>query len=81
LYNEEGMKPIRRLHYITHAAARFKELCRGEQVALPQQELFLYYRFLHEPDRAPKVFRSPSWMQLQTRSMGSKVKKLQQLIA
>ncbi|MBE9029415.1 methionine synthase [filamentous cyanobacterium LEGE 11480] len=81
LYNEEGVKPIRRLHYITHSAARFRQLCRGEVVELPQQELFLYYRFLHEPERCPKVFRVPSWVQLRSRSMSSKVKKLQQLIA
>jgi hypothetical protein len=81
LYNEEGVKPIRRLHYITHSAERFRQLCRGEVVELPQQELFLYYRFLHEPDRCPQAFRVPSWVQLQSRSVGSKVKKIQQLIA
>jgi hypothetical protein len=81
LYNEEGMKPIHRLHYITHAADRFRSLCQGETTTLPQQDIFLFYRFLHEPDRAPKSFRSPNWLQMQQRSLGKRVKRIQQLVA
>jgi hypothetical protein len=81
LYNEEGVKPIHRLHYITHAADQFRRLCQGEAVNLPQQEIFLYYRFLYEPDRRPQDFQPASWIQLKHRAVGQRVKRLQQLIA
>jgi hypothetical protein len=81
LYNSEGLKPIHRLHYITHPAESFTRLCQGEAVALPYQDLFLFYRFLHEPERRPQSFRSPNWAMTQTRSIRRKVKKLQQRVA
>jgi hypothetical protein len=81
LFNAEGMKPIHRLHYITHGAAKFARLCQGEAVDLPQQDIFLFYRFLHEPEQCPTSFQAPSWVTQQGRSMRRKLKKLQQLVA
>jgi hypothetical protein len=81
LFNAEGMKPIHRLHYNTHGAAKFARLCQGERVDLPYQDVFLFYRFLHEPELCPTSFQSPSWVTQQARSMSHKLKKLQQFVA
>ncbi len=81
LFNQEGLKPIHRLHYIGHGAAKFARLCQGEAVDLPYQDIFLFYRFLHAPDQCPQTFRSPSWATQQARSVSRKLKKLQQLVA
>jgi hypothetical protein len=81
LFNAEGMKPIHRLHYNTHSATKFTRLCQGEAVDLPYQDVFLFYRFLHEPEQRPQSFQSPPWMTLKVRSMNDKWRKIQQLVA
>lgn len=57
LYNKEGMKPIHRIHYMGYSSVDFVRLCKGEDVGLPHQELFLYYRFMNEPEKMPKILK------------------------
>jgi hypothetical protein len=41
------------IHYIGISSKRFSQLCTGENVAFPYRDLFLHYRYLHEPDQRP----------------------------
>ena len=45
--------PLTYLHYIGISAKIFARLCAGENLNFPYRDLFLYYRYLHEPDRYP----------------------------
>jgi hypothetical protein len=81
LFNKEGMKPIHRLHFITYASELFTRLCQGEAIDLPAQDVFLFYRFLHEPERQPLVFRPPSPVVVQMRSIQHNLKKVQKLVS
>jgi len=60
LYNKEGLKPIHRIHYMNYSSTDFTRLCQGEDVNLYHQDLFLYYRFLKEPDQKPSELKKPS---------------------
>ncbi|MGL4498066.1 MAG: Npun_R2821/Npun_R2822 family protein [Planktothrix sp.] len=60
LYNQEGLKPIHRIHYMNYPSIDFTRLCQGEDVNLDHQELFLYYRFLKQPDQKPSELKPPS---------------------
>ena len=59
LYNQQGRKPIHRIHYMNYPPVLFRRLCQGEQVAIPFPEVFLHYRFYHEPEQIPKNFWVP----------------------
>ncbi|MEL6158434.1 MAG: Npun_R2821/Npun_R2822 family protein [Cyanobacteria bacterium J06623_5] len=79
LYNADGGKPIRRIHYMNYASADFARLCRGESVDIRYRDIFLHYRFLSQPEQQPKEFFSPdSLLQLTRRlqKLGSSVQKL-----
>ena len=54
LYNQEGLKPIRRIHYMGYSSEAFRRLSRGEDVSIPHQDVFLHYRFMKNPQEAPK---------------------------
>ncbi|MBD1868569.1 sugar transferase [Cyanobacteria bacterium FACHB-471] len=41
------------IHYIGLKSKHFARLCQGENVNFPYQDLFLHYRFLHEPEKKP----------------------------
>ena len=60
LYNEQGLKPIHRLHYMNYPAIDFTRLCDGEDVDIRYKDVFLYYRFLKEPEQKPKELKPPS---------------------
>jgi hypothetical protein len=60
LYNAQGMKPIRRIHYMGYASEAFRKLCSGEDVDIPHRDVFLHYRFMREPEKAPKHLRKAS---------------------
>jgi hypothetical protein len=47
------------LHYIGLSSKLFAQVCAGENVKFSYRELFLYYRFLHEPEKRPR-FKSRS---------------------
>lgn len=60
LYNEKGLKPIHRIHYMGYSSGEFKRLSQGEDVGIPHQDIFLHYRFLQALDQLPIELRPPS---------------------
>jgi len=54
-------KPITYLHYMSVGSEKFTQLCKGEDVEIPYQDLFLHYRYLKTPQARPKLV-SPSWL-------------------
>ncbi|AFZ22790.1 LPS:glycosyltransferase [Cylindrospermum stagnale PCC 7417] len=46
------------LHYIGIPPNINQAVCAGENIEFPYRDLFLYYRYLHEPDKRP-VFKNP----------------------
>jgi Mannosyltransferase putative len=57
LFNQEGLKPIHRIHYMGYKSEAFTRLCKGEDTNIPHQEVFLYYRFMNQPDQAPTYLK------------------------
>ncbi|HAG84457.1 MAG TPA: sugar transferase [Cyanobacteria bacterium UBA12227] len=47
------------LHYIGLSSKLFAKVCRGENIDFPYRDTFLYYRYLHEPDKRPKFTAKP----------------------
>jgi hypothetical protein len=41
------------LHYIGISSKIFERVCQGENLSFPYRDLFLYYRYLHEPEKHP----------------------------
>jgi hypothetical protein len=81
LYNQEGLKPIHRLHYMNYSAIDFTRICRGEKVDIRYQDEFLYYRFLKEPHQRPKHLKHPSLITKANRKLQEITKKYQFLIS
>lgn len=50
--------PLTYLHYIGVQPAVMTRLCSGENLEFPYRDLFLYYRYLHEPEKRP-IFTTP----------------------
>lgn len=42
------------IHYIGLSSRLFARLCQGENIDFPYRDLFLYYRYLHEPEKRPQ---------------------------
>ncbi|QIR40660.1 methionine synthase [Tolypothrix sp. PCC 7910] len=74
LYNQEGLKPIHRLHYMNYSSLDFQRLCQGEAVNIRYANEFLYYRFLKNPGLKPKYLQPPS-LQKKMNRFGQKVLK------
>lgn len=77
LYNEQGLKPIHRIHYMNYSSKDFARLCQGEDVDILYKDIFLSYRFLKEPDKMPQELKPQSLMeksQRKIKSMGQKFK-------
>ncbi|MBD2663963.1 hypothetical protein B6N60_05038 [Richelia sinica FACHB-800] len=47
-------KRLTYIHYIGLSSQLFNQVCSGENIDFPYRDLFLYYRYLHEPDKFPK---------------------------
>ena len=47
------------LHYIGVSSKAFTRVCSGENLDFPYREIFLYYRYLHEPEKQPKLIGKP----------------------
>ncbi|MCA1993816.1 MAG: sugar transferase, partial [Coleofasciculus sp. S288] len=47
------------IHYIGISSKAFNKVCEGENIGFPYRELFLHYRYLHEPDKRPKFTTKP----------------------
>lgn len=60
LYNQDGLKPIRRIHYMNYSSADFARLCRGEDVDIRYKNVFLHYRFLKQPELKKQPLKAPA---------------------
>ncbi|MTJ52150.1 sugar transferase [Anabaena sp. UHCC 0253] len=47
------------LHYIGLSSKIFNQVCAGENIDFPYRDLFLHYRYLHEPEQRPKFTTKP----------------------
>ncbi|MBD2260898.1 sugar transferase [Pseudanabaena sp. FACHB-2040] len=47
--------PLTYLHYIGVSSRLFRQLCAGENVDFPYREVFLHYRYLHDPTSRPRL--------------------------
>ena len=47
------------LHYIGISSSVFRRLCQGENIDFPYRDLFLHYRYLHQPDTRPAFEGEP----------------------
>ncbi len=47
------------LHYIGVSSSAFTRLCNGENLELPYRDIFLHYRYLHEPEKMPQFSGKP----------------------
>jgi hypothetical protein len=79
LYNQDGLKPIHRLHYMGYSSSSFARLSRGEDVNIRYQEEFLYYRFLKQPEKRPKKLNPPNLLS-KTQQLIQKASQKMQLI-
>ncbi|MCU0547891.1 MAG: sugar transferase [Leptolyngbya sp. Prado105] len=59
LYDRD--RPLTYLHYIGIQPQRMERVCQGENVAFPYRDLFLYYRFLHQPEKRPVLSELPAY--------------------
>ncbi|MBE9066215.1 methionine synthase, partial [Leptolyngbya cf. ectocarpi LEGE 11479] len=75
LYNQQGMKPIHRIHYMGYSSTDFARLCRGEDVDIPFKHLFLHYRFASQPEQRPSILRKPNLLTQTSRSLQKKTKR------
>ncbi len=80
LYNEQGLKPIHRLHYMGYPAIEFTRLSRGEDVKIAYRDEFLHYRFLKCLEQKPKQLKSPSIASKTNRFIQKTVKKIKKYI-
>ena len=81
LYNQDGLKPIHRIHYMSYSSIDFTRLCQGEDVNIDYRDEFLYYRFLKEPERKPKQLKDPSVVSQMNRFLKKSRKKLERMIS
>ncbi len=47
------------LHYIGLSSKIFNQVCAGENIDFPYRDIFLHYRYLHEPEKRPKFTTKP----------------------
>ena len=64
------------LHYIGLSSSLFAQVCEGENIDFPYRDLFLHYRFLHEPERYPQFKSSPKAYNQQPNLIQKALKKL-----
>lgn len=47
------------LHFTDVSPLRIKLACQGENIDFPYRDVFMYYRYLHEPEKMPKFEGEP----------------------
>lgn len=52
-------KRLTYVHYIGLSSKLFARVCSGENVGFPYRELFLHYRYLHNPEERPQFTTRP----------------------
>jgi hypothetical protein len=55
----DGENSLTYLHYIGLRSRLFSRVCQGENIDFPYRDIFLHYRFLHEPENCPKFTNKP----------------------
>ncbi|MTJ11707.1 sugar transferase [Anabaena sp. UHCC 0187] len=55
----DGGNLLTYLHYIGLSSKIFNQVCAGENIDFPYRDLFLHYRYLHEPEQRPKFTTKP----------------------
>lgn len=58
LYDRE--KRLTYLHYIGLSSRIFANLCQGANEDFPYRDVFLHYRYLHEPEKRPQLSGQPN---------------------
>ncbi|MEA5533688.1 Npun_R2821/Npun_R2822 family protein [Crocosphaera sp. XPORK-15E] len=81
LYNEQGLKPIHRIHYMNYSSADFVRLCQGEDVNICYQDIFLHYRFLKNPEQKPTQLVPANSLTKATRKFQGIVSKIKRTIS
>ncbi|NDJ25131.1 methionine synthase [Nostoc sp. B(2019)] len=81
LYNQDGLKPIHRIHYMSYSSSDFARLSQGEDVNILYRDEFLYYRFLKQPEQRPQQLKPPSMASKTNRFIKKTIKKIQRTIA
>jgi hypothetical protein len=77
LYNQDGLKPIHRIHYMSYSSRDFAQLCQGQDVNICYANEFLYYRFLKQPEQRPKELRPPSIIAKTNKFFNKTINKIQ----
>lgn len=81
LYNEDGLKPIHRIHYMNYSSSEFARLCQGEAVDVRYAQTFLDYRFLKEPNKKPEKLIAPHPVTQGFRKLNKAANKVQKIFA
>lgn len=76
LYNEQGLKPLHRIHYMNYPSIGFTRLCQGEAVNIRYADTFLDYRFLKDPSQKPQTLKPPSSLTKMNRELNKIIKKV-----
>jgi hypothetical protein len=81
LYNEQGLKPIHRIHYMNYSSKDFARLCQGEDADIRYKEIFLHYRFLKQPELKPTQLIPPNSLTKINRFLQKASQKLSRTLA
>ncbi len=79
LFNQEGLKPIHRIHYMGYPSIDFTRLSQGEDVNIRFREIFLHYRFLKQPLLKPSLLKPPSFQAKANRLVERVTKKISKI--
>jgi hypothetical protein len=79
LYNEQGQKPIHRIHYMEYSSQDFANLCKGIDANICYKDVFLHYRFLKNPEQKPSQLKPPSAFSKMTRQLQKAMGKMKRL--
>lgn len=51
------------IHFIGISSHVFAQLCQGENIDFPYRDIFLHYRYLHEPEKRPQFIQKARYYQ------------------
>ncbi len=68
-------KKITYIHFMSISAGKFTQLCGGEDVKIPYQDVFLHYRYLKSPSDRPQL-KPPSWLVQVQRNLKNAIAKI-----
>ncbi|MEH2192865.1 MAG: Npun_R2821/Npun_R2822 family protein [Nostoc sp.] len=80
LYNQEGLKPIHRIHYMSYSSRDFAQLCQGQDVNICYANEFLHYRFLKHPEQRPKQLKPLSIIAKTNKFFSKTMNKIQRTL-